>query len=210
MNVSLVSWLCSIGPLPGSARQYPRLKPSEILIAAEQCECYRRPKGDCFPFAFRRLKPDDIVQDADATLHLAVASPPSDPFRSLKKANALQHVRARHPVLGIHGCSILVFKFQVLSIQRSERSTRIRLDTTRFRRILVDLPKLRLPVAGTTLGFFCVVPAQANDVREHRRHVVGTARLFPAGEGGRLICHGVNRHRVVTESASCSRMGMTL
>lgn len=33
MKVSLVSWLCISGPLPGFARQYPRLKPSAIGIA---------------------------------------------------------------------------------------------------------------------------------------------------------------------------------
>ena len=36
MKVSFVSWLCIIGPLPGLARQYPRLKPSEILMAARR------------------------------------------------------------------------------------------------------------------------------------------------------------------------------
>ena len=36
MKVSLVSWLWNIGPRPGKARQYPRLKPSEILIAARR------------------------------------------------------------------------------------------------------------------------------------------------------------------------------
>src|SRR4029077_15640519 len=48
MKVSLVSWVCSIGPLPASGRQRPRWKPSEILIAARRAAT--SPTGDCLPF----------------------------------------------------------------------------------------------------------------------------------------------------------------
>ena len=45
MKVSLVSWLCIIGPLPGEVSHMPMLKPSLILIAALRAES--APTGEC-------------------------------------------------------------------------------------------------------------------------------------------------------------------
>ena len=39
MKVSFVSWLCIMGPWPGSASQKPKLKPSLILMAAFSAAC---------------------------------------------------------------------------------------------------------------------------------------------------------------------------